>query len=159
MKTLKERTELRAFRAEDMLFLIGDGLKEKNVQMYGNKNLKELAEQTEIDDLSITGFVDGVMVGCGGIRKMWDGVGEVWLMLSPEVNRFPIRTGAVIFNGMRALIEDNDFTRLQGWCRVDFPQAHTLFRHLGFKAEGMAESYTPDECDCILYGLVNKREA
>lgn len=153
-KTLAQRTEIRPFKADDMVCIIGDGVKENAIQLLGDQNLKELANQTEADNLSMTGLVDGVIVGCGGIRRLWDGVGEVWLMLSPTVNRFPIRTGEVIVNGMRALIEDNDFFRLQGWCRVGFTKAHTVFRHLGFTPEGIARKYAPDKVDCVLYGLV-----
>ncbi len=154
MITLSQRTEIRPFKADDMLWIIRQGTKEENIKLYGTKSLRELAEQTEIDNLSMTGLVDGVIIGCGGIRELWTGVGEVWLMLSPEVNRFPIRTGEVILDGMRALIEDNDFFRLQGWCRVGFVKAHTLFKHLGFKVEGTARKYTPDKVDCILYAKV-----
>ena len=157
IKTIAERSEIRAFRAEDLLYIVGDGLKEKGIELFGKQSLRELAEQTEDDDMSMTGLVDGNIVACGGIRKLWDGVGEVWLMLSPQVNAFKIRTAECILNGMRALIEDNDFFRLQGWCRVDFTEAHTLFRHLGFKAEGIAKKYTPDGVDCILYGLIDER--
>jgi hypothetical protein len=150
IKTYNE-TEIRPFKAEDLLQIVGDGIKEKNVQLYGKQNLEELAQQTEDDNMSMTGIVHGKIAGCGGIRELWPGVGEVWMMLSPEVNNYPLRTGQIIINGMRALIEDNDFVRLQGWARIDFDKAHTVFRHLGFKAEGIAEKYTPDGCNCILY--------
>lgn len=146
--------EIRAFRAEDLLWIAGDGVKGQNVQLYGKQNLQELAQQTEDDNMSMTGLVDDRIVACGGIRELWPGVGEVWLLLSPEVDNYPLRTGQVISDGMRALIEDNNFVRLQGWCRMDFTKAHTLFKHLGFKPEGIAEKYTPDGMDCILYARI-----
>jgi hypothetical protein len=155
MISLAERTEVRPFKAEDMLWIVGDGIKEGDIGMvFGDQNINELSAQTEEHGLSVTGLVDGIIVGCGGIRKMWNGVGEVWLMLSPEVHRFPMRTGEVILKGLKQLIDDNDFVRLQGWCRTDFPQAHTLFRHLGFTPEGIAKKYTPDQIDCILYARI-----
>ncbi len=151
---LSKRTEIRAFKTDDMIWIVNAGVKGQDVQIYGKQNVRELAEQTEYDNMSMTGLVDGIIVGCGGIRELWPGVGEIWLMLSPEVDRFPFRTGQVICDGMRALIEDNNFVRLQGWCRMDFPKAHTLFKHLGFKPEGIAKKYTPDGQDCILYARI-----
>ena len=153
---LSKRTEIRGFKADDMIWIVNAGVRGQDVQVYGNKNIRELAEQTEYDNMSMTGLVDGVIVGCGGIRELWPGVGEVWVLLSPEVNKYPIATAAVIMNGMRALVEDNDFYRLQGWCRIDFIQAHTLFRHLCFKPEGIARKYTPDKQDCLLYAKIKE---
>ncbi len=146
---------VRPFMAKDMLGLIESGTKENGLKYYGSETLEELAQQTEDDGLSITGYVNNEIVGCGGIRKLWDGVGEVWLILSPNVNDYPIRTYECIREGFEQLIAENDFVRLQGWCRKGFVKAHTLFRHLGFKPEGIAKKYTPEGVDCVLYGLVN----
>ena len=147
-------TGIRPFRAEDMMTIIEMGTKEEGIKYYGHGTLEELAQQTEDDGLSITGIVNDEIVGCGGIRKLWEGVGEVWLMLSPKVNKYPMRTYECIRDGFEKLIAESDFVRLQGWCRVGFVKAHTLFRHLGFTVEGRARKYTPDQCDCILYALI-----
>ena len=155
MISLEERTEIRPFKAEDMAWIVGDGIKEGTVDMiFGDTNMHDEAKKIEDGGLSMTGLVDGVIVGCGGIKKLWNKTGEVWLMLSPNVHKFPMRTAECIFKGIIQLIDDNDFVRLQGWCRVDFPQAHTLFRHLGFTVEGRARKYTPDQVDCLLYARI-----
>ncbi len=158
MEIVKEKimnfTGTRPFRAEDMMYIIEAGTKEECIKYYGAGTLEELAQETETDGLSITAIINDEIVGCGGIRKLWDGVGEIWLMLSPQTAKYPIRTYECIKEGFEKLIEDNDFVRLQGWCRKGFAKAHTLFRHLGFKPEGIARKYTPDQCDCILYSNV-----
>jgi RimJ/RimL family protein N-acetyltransferase len=143
--------EIRPFKAQDMLEIISGETKEYGLDLYSNE---QVAEQTERDGLSVTGLVDGEIVGCGGIRKMWDGVGECWLILSPEVDKYPLSAYICIKQGIEKLIDENNFIRLQAWGRLDFPQAHTLFKHLGFKPEGTAKKYTPDGVDCILYAKV-----
>ena len=147
-------TGTRPFRAEDMLQIIGNGTKEEGFEYYGSGNLSDLAQQTEEDGLSMTGIVNDIIVGCGGIRMLWTGVGEVFLLLSPKTALYPIKTYECIKNGFEKLIAENDFVRLQGWCRVGFVKAHTLFRHLNFVPEGIARKYTPDGCDCLLYSLI-----
>lgn len=149
-------TGTRPFIAEDMMTIIAEGTKEEGIQYYGHGTLQELAEQTEKDGLSMTGIVEDKIVGCGGIRKLWTGTGEVWLMLSPQTSTYPIRTYECIRNGLQQLIDENDFVRLQAWGRVGFAKAHTLFRHLGFKVEGRARKYTPDGVDCLLYSLIRE---
>ena len=85
-------TGIRPFRAEDMMTIINEGTKEQGIKYYGAGTLEELAQQTEEDGLSITGIINGEIVGCGGIRKLWVGVGEVWTILSPKTALYPIRT-------------------------------------------------------------------
>lgn len=150
-------TGVRPFRAEDMMFIINDGIREQGIKYYGAGTLKDLAQQTEDDGLSMTGFVNDIIVGCGGIRKLWDNVGECWLMMSPKVNLYPVKAYICIKDGFEKLITENDFVRLQAYGRIGFTKAHTLFRHLGFKPEGIARRYTPDDVDCICYALVKDR--
>lgn len=145
---------IRDFIAQDMLDIIGSGAKEESLKLYGHANLKELAEETESDGLSFTGVVDDKIVGCGGVRILWPNVGEVWMMLSPDVDGYPIVAWEAIKGGFEKIVQENDFVRLQGWCRVGFVKAHTVFKHLGFEPEGTAKKYTPDGVDCILYGKV-----
>ena len=152
----KTVTGTRPFRAEDMMSIIEMGTKENGFEYYGTGTLEELAQQTEEDGLSMTGIVNDEIVGCGGIRKLWEGVGECWIILSPKVNLYPTRTYECIKDGFEKLIAENDFVRLQAWGRIGFAKAHTLFKHLGFKAEGIARKYTPDGIDSILYAIVRQ---
>ena len=147
-------TSIRPFVAEDMATIISDGIKENGFEYYGTGTLEELAQQTEDDGLSITGIINDEIIGCGGIRKLWPGVGEVWLMLSPKTALCPIRTYECIKEGFEKLIAENDFVRLQAWGRIGFTKAHTLFKHLNFKPEGIARKYAPDGVSCILYAKV-----
>ena len=142
------------FHAEDMLWIIEDGIKEFGVKCIPTEQMTELAIEREANGQCITGWVDGRIVGCGGIDLKWPGVGEVWLFLSYETDRFTKRAYKTIKDGIKKLIDDNDLHRCQAWCRIDFDQAHTLFRHLGFEPEGIAKKYMPDGTDAILYAKV-----
>ncbi len=152
--TLAQRTEIRPFKASDLVWIMAEGVKEFGLRFLPNEHIDELAQNREDNGKCITGLVDGVIVGCGGIDELWPGVGEVWLFLSYGVDRFPIRSYEVIRQGLLELIEHNDLWRVQAWGRVGFSQAHTLFRHLGFEVEGIARKYAPDGVDCILYAKV-----
>ena len=154
--TLAQRTEIRPFKASDLVWIMAEGVKEFGLRFLPDEQIDELAQTREDNGKCITGLVDGVIVGCGGIDLMWPGTGEVWLFLSYEVDRFPLRSYEVIQQGLEELIERNKLRRIQAWGRVGFHQAHTLFRHLGFKAEGLAREYCPDGADAILYARINR---
>ena len=148
------KTEIRPFRAEDMETILKIGVKEFGLKCLPNDHIKALAQQREESKACITGLVDDVVVGIGGIETLWSGVGEVWLMLSYEVDKRPMRTYDIISAGLDKLIKDNNLWRCQGWCRAGFTKAHTLFRHLNFQPEGIARKYLPDGSDAILYSRI-----
>ncbi len=146
----KERkTGVFKFRAEDMIWLLEDGVKEYSLKFLPHEHINDVAQQREESGTCLTGFVDGRIVGCGGVDTIHPGVGEVFVMLSYEVDKDPIRAYEVIRDGLEQLMEG--FHRLEGWCRVDFVKGHTLFRHLNFKVEGRASKRSMDKTDMILY--------
>lgn len=148
-------TGIRPLKAEDMVWILEDGVKEFGLRCLPHPHVEELAKEREGNGKCLTALVNGKIVGCGGIDLMWPGVGEVWVMLSYEVDKYPIRAYEVIRDGLEKLIEDNDLWRVQAWGRIGFAKSHTLFRHLGFRPEGIAKKYAPDGVDCILYAKVN----
>ena len=151
-------TGIRPFCAEDMMTIINEGTKDEGIKYYGHGTLEELAQRTEDDGLSITGIVNDEIVGCGGIRMLWCGTGECWVILSPKTSLYPIKTYECIREGLQKLIDENDFRCLMAYGRIGFTKAHTLFRHLGFKPKGKIERYTPDDVDCIIYALIKARD-
>ncbi|MCK5017545.1 MAG: hypothetical protein KAS32_10800 [Candidatus Peribacteraceae bacterium] len=146
-------TGTRDFKADDMVQILKDGVREFGYAEITDDLIK-LANLREENGQCITGLVNDVIIGCGGIDLLWEGVGEVWLFLSPDVANFTVKSYRVIKKGLRKLIKDNNLIRTQAWGRVGFNDAHTLFRHLGFKPEGIARKYAPDGADCILYSIV-----
>ena len=142
------------FHAEDMLRIMETGIKEFGIKCVPTEQMIDHAQTRESNGQCITGWVDGEVVGCGGIDLMWPGVGEVWMFLSYETDKYPVKSFRVIKKGIKKLINDNDLWRCQAWCRESFTQGHTLFKHLGFKPEGIAEKYMPDGTDAILYAKV-----
>ncbi len=145
---------IRPFKADDMLYVIEKGVLEFGLKMYGDDHLKQLAQAREDNGQCVTGVLDGEIVGCGGIDPLWKGVGEVWVMLTYDIGKCPREAYEAIRDGLNKLIEDNKLWRVQAWGRIGFDKGHTLFRHLGFKPEGIAREYSPDGVDCILYAIV-----
>jgi len=98
-------TGIRPFRAEDMIWIIEDGVKEYGLKVLGNDNIKELAENREANGQCITGIVNDRIIGCGGIDLMWEGVGEVWALLSYETDKHTVMAYRIIRDGLKKLIE------------------------------------------------------
>ena len=146
--------EVKPMKAEDLLWVISHGVKEVQLKMTPTDDMKAIAKEREESGMCVTGWVNGEAQCVAGIDLKWEGCGDVWLMVTPCIDK-NIRAGyTCIRRGLKKLIKEHKIRRLQSYGRTDFMQCHVLFKHLGFKVEGLARKYTSDGCDCILYSLI-----
>lgn len=146
---------IRPFQADDMMTILANGVKEFGVKAQGDDSLRALALTREKSNMCLTVVdADNKVTACGGVDLMWQGVGEVWLLLACSDTRHPRDLYVSIKEGLDRFIKENNLWRVQAWGRIGFDKAHILFKHLGFKPEGIARKYTPDGVDCILYSKV-----
>ncbi len=141
--------DVRPMLAEDMMWVLRHGVKEANI-----KADKKAAKEREESGMCVTGWVNGRPECVAGIDLLWEGVGDVWLMVTPRIDTMKREGFVCIRKGLKKLIKDNKIRRLQSYARIDFPECHTLFKHLGFIKEGTAKGYCPDGSDAILYARI-----
>jgi hypothetical protein len=141
-------------KAEDMLFVMTHGLKECGLKFNTDEETYKAAKEREESGMCVTGWIDGQPECVAGIDLLWEGVGDVWLMVTPAIDKHVKEGYKLIRMGLKKLIKDHKIRRLQSYGRVDYAQCHTLFKHLGFEVEGLARAYSSDGVDCILYSLV-----
>lgn len=106
---------------------------------------------------AFTALLEGKIVGVGGMIILWEGVGEMWLMLTAECKRegvFGIMTFEAIKKKVDELIEEHKIRRAQCTVRVDFPKAKKMVIALGFTLEGLMKCYCPDSADVWLFSRI-----
>lgn len=107
------------------------------------------------DNNAFSGFWDGELIGVGGVIILWEGVGELWLILSKDfIGISDIATFMAIRKKINELIANNNLWRVQAIVRDDFPKAIKMIEALGFHSEGLLERYCPDKGDAIIYSRV-----
>lgn len=148
--------DVKPLKAEDVIWVIENGVKEVGLKATPTKDIEEKAKEREESGTCMTGWVNDEIIGCAGIDIMWEGVGEAWLMLTPAVHKYLKDSWLCIQKGFKELIEKNKLRRIQAHGRIGFDECHILFKHLGFKPEGIARKYTPDGVDCIMYALIRE---
>ena len=111
-----------------------------------------------INGLSFTALHRGKPIGCGGIRPLWKGVGEAWVMFGPNVRNHTLFLYRNTKNYMKKLAWKYKFHRIQAYCRTDFPQAFGFLEILGFKMEGKAYKYNPDRTDAYFMAFTREVE-
>lgn len=103
-----------------------------------------------------TGLVDGKIIGVYGVTVLWEGVGELWLILTKDVLNFKVETYKRLKQCVEELIGNCNLRRTQAVVRTDFPQAIKMMEHLGFEREGLLIDYCPDKCDVYMYAKIRR---
>jgi len=113
--------------------------------------LNERAEQYAKSGPSITMIEDGTILAVGGVVKFWEGVGEAWMMISPEGRK----KGLSLFRHMNGLLDycftEHKFHRIQASILFSHKEAHRCVMRLGFIPEGMMVRYGPNKENYVRY--------
>lgn len=107
-----------------------------------------------------TVIFEDCIVGVGGLMVLWEGVGELWLMLTADCKKhgfYGIIALSAIKDKMEELIENNNLRRAQATIRTDFPQAIKMIESFGFEREGLLKQYCPDKGNVYMYAKMIRR--
>ena len=121
--------------------------------------VKNYPYQEVPDSNTYTAIFEGLIVGVGGLVIHWEGVAEVWLMLTDNCKKdgfHGVIALTAIKDKMEELIKINNIRRAQATVRIDFPQAIKMIEFFGFKNEtpNAMEQYCPDKGDAYRYSRI-----
>lgn len=87
----------------------------------------------------LTWTINGEVAACGGIMEPWPKVGEVWMMTSSLVEKYPKK----FYGYVKEMTADVSpmYRRLQACVRSDLPECLKFADRLGFKMEGLMKQY------------------
>tara|TARA_R110002167_G_scaffold62113_2_gene175400 strand:- start:611 stop:1051 length:441 start_codon:yes stop_codon:yes gene_type:complete len=99
--------------------------------------------------LAFTGLIDGYVIASAGIKPLWPGVGEAWIVASDNMPKKKLSVIKLIKENFDRMIHDNGFVRVQACIRSDWPEAKRFAEFLGFEHEGIMKKYGPDGQDYL----------
>lgn len=109
-----------------------------------------------IKGLSFTALYHGQAIACAGIRPLWLGVAEAWLLFGLEAKNHTIFIFKSTKQYLADLIKKHNLWRLQAYCRTDSPEAINFLHHTGFRVEGKAKKYNPDGTDAYFMSIITE---
>ena len=139
--------EIRPIQDGDMEYVQAD-CSQESVKFYG-----QLVPRGD----AVTVIFDGDIVAVGGLVKYWEGVGEVWLMLTEKSRKkgvFGIIALEAISKKMNELIVAHNLWRVEANVRADFPESIKMIKYFGFEYEGTKRKYTPDKCNMLIFSRI-----
>ena len=96
------------------------------------------------------------VLGIGGIAMLWRGVGEAWVIASPEVQQNPIIFHRTIKKMLHIISDNMKLHRVQAAVMESFERGHKWIKLFGFKEEGKMEGYGPNGENFIRYARTRK---
>lgn len=101
-----------------------------------------------------TARVDGAIAGVGGLLRLWPGVGEVWLCVTPVGQQHPVFLVRAMRRCLVAQTRTHGLRRVQADVRDHDTRAVNLVARLGFEEEGIMRCYGPQGEDFIRYARI-----
>lgn len=145
--------EIIPFELEHALEL---DLREHEKKMQKTDEFRAWAEANLSLGPSFSGVVDGKVVGCGGVRILWNGVGEAWAIFSKDIIKYPKEAYYYINKFLHIIIKDQNLHRVQAYVRTDVNIAVKYIENLGFKRESMMKKFSYDKKDYYMYVLLKE---
>ena len=106
--------------------------------------------------MSFTGLVNNKPIAAGGVFYLWDGVAEGWVLATKDIYKYPIFCAKHIKQRTEIILKANKIKRIQTSVKADCDVALRFAKWLGFKQEGLMESYGPDGSDFVRFARVMK---
>lgn len=111
---------------------------------------KQYGKSLEQGSESFTAIADGKVVGCAGLVFQWEQRALAWALLSHDAGKHMIS----IVRKIDKYLNFRDVRRVEATAICGFKPGARLLEMLGFKYEGLAEKYTPDGEDVLMYAKV-----
>jgi hypothetical protein len=98
-------------------------------------------------------MVNGDIIACGGVLKLWKGVGEGWLLTSPLIEQHRMAFGRAAVKTINRLMDEMELERLQTMVDAEHWTSRGWLQWMGFKLEGRMAKYVGGR-DFIRYAKV-----
>ena len=115
-----------------------------HVLMQKDMSYRKASMDLEEKDLAFSGFINNNLIASAGMKLLWGGVAEGWVMATQDVWRHPIVIARAIKKNFEVLAKNNKIKRVQTAVRADFDIGLKFAKWLGLKNEGMMEYYGID---------------
>lgn len=106
------------------------------------------------DVIGYTGLDGDTVLATGGVHRMWEGVGEAWLIVGKEGYEKPKTVARYTDYLFKHIQEEHGLSRIQASVAALDAVANRYARWLGFEKEGIMRKYGLDGSDYIRYARV-----
>lgn len=133
------------FKMEHITQMNMRDLDKRMLEMAGNWEEKLL--NTMALGRTMTGMKDDIILGCGGILPLWEGVAEGWLLTADEIEQYPLAFHKLVRQFISEAEEALNLHRIQIFVWSEFETSIEWVKRLGFESEGLMKAFSADRQD------------
>lgn len=134
------RPSVTPFRAADWLIALPVSVEGDTIGLHVSHEF--MARYHERGGPAWTLRVGGEIAACYGVLIPWDGLGDVWALVTPVGREHPLMVHRAILRAL-SCAGPLRLRRLQADVREDFEVGHRWVRALGFQRESRMPAYGP----------------
>jgi hypothetical protein len=112
------------------------------------------AMELEQKGLAYTCMINDEPVASAGMKMIWDGVAEGWVLASSKVWQHPVLVAKAIKKNFARLARLHGIKRVQTAVRADFKMGLKFAKWLGLEEEGLMKKYGFDGSDHYRYARI-----
>ena len=110
----------------------------------------ELEEQ----GLAFTGLINDEPIFAAGMKPMWKGVAEGWVLATSKVWKHPLLVARAIKKDFARVAKEHGLWRVQTAIRSNFKQGLRFAKWLGLEDEGIMKQYGFDKTNHNRYARI-----
>ena len=103
-----------------------------------------------------TGYIDGTIFAIGGLNILWEGVGEVWVVGSPNIPASKFSYIKIVKFYLKYFTDKYKLKRVQAQVIKDYEELHRFVKFMGFTYEGTLHNYCGGNLDNCMYAIWEK---
>ena len=103
------------------------------------------------DKLAFTGLINGKPIFAAGMKLIWNGVAEGWVLATKETLDHPLLVARAIKKGFAKTAKENNINRVQTAIRADYTIGLKFAKWLGLEEEGLMKKFGFDGSDQYMY--------
>jgi len=120
---------------------------------------KAFVQELEANEgYAYTALAGETVIGCGGVKPFWPGVGEAWAVYPNDRKEYAMAIAKQTRLGLMFLMQEHKLRRVQAVVPVTYAVGMRFVRWLGFEMEGRMRGYMPDGGDAYMYALATGRD-
>jgi len=120
-------------------------LMDKDMEFDGNPN------NLEQDNLAFTGMINGKPIFAAGMKIIWNGVAEGWVLATKDALDHPLLIAKAIRKDFARIAKENNINRVQTAVRADYTTGLKFAKWLGLEEEGLMKKFGFDGSDQYMY--------
>ena len=123
-------------------------LMDKDMEFDGNPmNLEQ-------DNLAFAGFVNDKPIFAAGMKMLWNGVADGWVIATKDVLDHPILVAKAIKKDFARIAREHGIWRVQTAIRANYTTGLKFAKWLGLKEEGLMKKFGFDGSDQYMYARI-----